>query len=133
MRSLCAGVPTFLGRFTLHLSSTRDPLRFVSAWNEAEGLRVEAFTHFADLADPERLTGLGRRRRGGLWQRLFPGAPQRGEPAREAAALRVDALRTLEVDASELVYAGELTAPGGLRHLELPHLGVSREATATGA
>ncbi|MFF8265504.1 hypothetical protein [Streptomyces virginiae] len=133
MESLCAGVPTFPGRFTLHLSSARDPLRFVSAWNEEEALRVEAFTHFADLPDPERLTGLGWRRHGGLWQRLFPGVLQRGGSAREAAALLVDALHTLEVDASELVYSGELATPGGVRHLELPHLGVSREATPTGA
>lgn len=137
MQSLCAGVPTFPGRFTLHVSSARDPLRFVSAWNEEEDLRVEAFTHFADLPDAETLTGLGWRRHGGLWQRLFPGALQRGERAREATALLVDALLTLEVDAAELVYSGELSTPGGLRHLELPRLGVLRtvpeETTTAGA
>ncbi|WP_405667196.1 hypothetical protein OG379_35010 [Streptomyces sp. NBC_01166] len=137
MQALCAQVPTLPGSFTLHLSSARDPLRFVSAWNEEEDLRVEAFTHFADLADPERLTRLGWRRHGGLWQRRFRGAQKRGEHAREATALLVDALITLEVDTSELVYFGELSTPRGLRHLELPYVGVPRaapeEATPAGA
>lgn len=126
MQALCAQVPALPAGFILHLSSARDPLRFVSAWNEGEDLRVEAFTHFADLTDPDRLTRLGWRRHGGLWQRRFPGAQNRGEHAREATALLVDALITLEVDTSELVYSGELSTPGGLRHLELPHLGVPR-------
>ncbi|MFC7220536.1 hypothetical protein ACFQLX_20580 [Streptomyces polyrhachis] len=127
LASLCAGVPPFLGRFILHLSCARDPLRFVSAWNEQEDLRIEAFTNYAELADPERLTGLGWRPHGGLWQRRFPRVPLRPEQADEAAALLVDALTTLGADARDLLYSGELTTPGGRRHLELPQLGVPRE------
>ncbi|MGW6585417.1 hypothetical protein ACWF9X_07980 [Streptomyces globisporus] len=130
LQALCAEMVDFPGGFMLRLSSARDPLRFAvaAASDDTDVLRLETPAGFPDLPDPERLGRLGWHRRDALWQRMVPGALTRRDPVLGAAAGLVEAVRTLEVDLSDLVYSGEVTVPTGLRHLELPQLGLPRAA-----
>ncbi|MFF8554120.1 hypothetical protein ACF058_14915 [Streptomyces sp. NPDC015501] len=134
LAALCAEVHTFPGDFTLRLSSLRDPLRSVVAvgkgWDDA--LRLQAPAGGPGLPGADRLTASGWQHGDGVRQHTVLAALAMGDrsrgPAREAAALLVDALRALEVDLADLAYSGEVEVPKGARHLELPHLGIPRAA-----
>ncbi|OCC08539.1 hypothetical protein [Streptomyces sp. PTY087I2] len=128
LQALCAEVFEFPGDFSLRLSSARDPLRFAvaAATSYTDALRLETPVGTPGLPDPERLGRLGWDRHDTLWQRTVPGALTMRDPALEAAADLVEAVRTLEVDLSDLVHSGEVSVPTGTRHLELPQLGVPR-------
>ncbi|WP_228989670.1 hypothetical protein [Streptomyces sp. DH8] len=145
LTALCAEVHTFPGDLTLRLSSVRDPLRSTAAvgvrWDDA--LRLQAPAERPGLPGADRLTASGWQHDDGLRQRVVLAAQAMGDrsrgPAREAAALLVDALRAVEVDLADLAYSGEVDVPKGTHHLELPHLGIPRavpepdEAVAAGA
>lgn len=119
--------PCIPGRFILHLQSTRDPLRFVSAWNEGLDLRIESFVHHAELIDPELLAERGWSDAGGLWQRRFDNAADDDGHTETAAAMLVEAIRAMGVNnPDELNYHGTVAGRGHIFRLDLPDLRLHR-------
>ncbi|MFE9860004.1 hypothetical protein [Streptomyces sp. NPDC005780] len=128
LRSLTYDAPFFPARFILHLSSARDPQRFVQCWSHGLELVIEAtgYLHHPELADPARLTRNGWELPHSLWQRRFPDARDDHAQAETAARMLVEELRQLAVDPADLVHGGSMTGRGRGFHLDLPHLGLPR-------
>ncbi|MFJ2022791.1 TY-Chap domain-containing protein [Streptomyces sp. NPDC087897] len=118
------------GRFILHLTSVRDPLRFVQCWNQDRDLAlvVEAtgYTHHPELADPDRLARSGWKLTHSLWKGRFPHNRDESEHLRTAARMLVEELQHLGVDLADLAYGGTVTGRGHGFHLDLPALGLPR-------